>query len=59
MAKMAKTELSAFKTLGYHQNIVRFFEEFYDKHESIHRKIMILWSLRFPVVIYADRPLAV
>lgn len=40
MAKMAKTELSAFKTLGYHQNIVRFFEEFYDKHESIHHIIL-------------------
>ncbi|KAG8954051.1 hypothetical protein FRC04_001035 [Tulasnella sp. 424] len=40
MAKMAKTELSAFKTLGYHQNIVRFIEEFYDEHESIHHIIL-------------------
>lgn len=41
VVEMAKTELDAFKTLGRHPNIVRFFEAFYDEHEFIHRKIMI------------------
>ncbi|KAG8918011.1 hypothetical protein FRC01_002085 [Tulasnella sp. 417] len=38
--KMATTELSAFKILGYHPRIVRLVEAFYDVQTRIHRLVL-------------------
>ncbi|KIO28675.1 hypothetical protein M407DRAFT_6600 [Tulasnella calospora MUT 4182] len=50
---MADRELGAFKILGYHPNITRFIEEFYDQTHSIH--YLILEASQTDLLTYVSR----